>query len=113
VIRSTGKPFSNFKTSTKKQRPFNITYTYIDLGRDILYKRINDRVDDMVKAGLLEEVERLTDFQHLQALQTVGYSEFFDYLNNKITYKEAVEKIKQHSRNYAKRQITWFKKFEV
>jgi tRNA dimethylallyltransferase len=77
--------------------------------RELLYQRINDRVDQMILAGLVEEVSNLSSFKHLKSLQTVGYAELFDYLNQSISLELAIEKIKQHTRNYAKRQITWFK----
>jgi tRNA dimethylallyltransferase len=77
--------------------------------RDVLYERINKRVDSMMEEGLLEEVVSLVDFRDLKSLQTVGYSELFQYIDNSYTLPFAIDKIKQHSRNYAKRQITWFK----
>lgn len=86
------------------------TYLYaIDIDRELLYQRINNRVEEMLHAGLLQEAMNLKPYQKLQALQTVGYKELFDYFNGQCTLDFAIEKIKQHTRNYAKRQITWFK----
>lgn len=109
-IRSTGKSLLDFKTGTKKQRPFQIIKVALELPRKELYERINQRVDIMMREGLLEEAKRLFPFRHLKNLQTVGYSELFDFMEGRYSLEEAVEKIKQHTRNYAKRQITWFKK---
>lgn len=111
VIRSSGKKFSAFKSSEKKQHEFKVTKNYMDMPREELYERINQRVDEMMEEGLLEEVKNLLPFQHIQALQTVGYSELFNYFNGIYSLDEAVDKIKQHSRNYAKRQMTWFNKY--
>lgn len=110
VIRATGQPFSAFRTGEKAQRFFSPIYIKTELPRPILYERINRRVDTMLENGLLQEVESLLPFRHLQALQTVGYQEFFDYFDGKTTFAQAVELVKQHSRNYAKRQETWFRK---
>ncbi|MCE2759231.1 MAG: hypothetical protein LW706_15030, partial [Chitinophagaceae bacterium] len=92
-----------------------ITFTYriIDLPRELLYERINQRVDKMIEDGLEEEARSLMEYKELPALQTVGYKEFFDYFDGKYTREEAIEKIKQHTRNYAKRQVTWFKRIAV
>ena len=78
--------------------------------REQLYNRINERVDIMMAEGLLAEVERLFEYRELKNLQTVGYAELFDYMDGKWSLDEAIDKIKQHTRNYAKRQMTWFKK---
>jgi tRNA dimethylallyltransferase len=80
--------------------------------REKLYNRINHRVDLMMQEGLLEEVKSLQEFQHLNALKTVGYSEIFKYLNSEWTLEQAIDKIKQNTRNFAKRQLTWFRKNE-
>ena len=82
------------------------------MDRAVLYDRINRRVDLMMEAGLLDEVKQLIPFQHKNALQTVGYQEFFDYFKNKISLEEAIELVKRNSRRYAKRQMTWFRKDE-
>jgi tRNA dimethylallyltransferase len=108
--RSTGESIIYFRTGEKKQRPFRIIKLGLELPRDILYERINHRVDIMMEQGLLEEVKNLSHLKHLKNLQTVGYAELFDYLDGRYTLEEAVNKIKQNTRNYAKRQLTWFKK---
>jgi len=106
----TGKSILSFREGVKKQRNFDIIKLGIELPREILYHRINTRVDQMIKEGLLEEVKMLYAYKHLTALQTVGYTELFDFIEGKADLNFAIEKIKQHTRNYAKRQITWFKK---
>ncbi len=109
-IRSTGQSITRFRTAVKKQRPFRTIKTALELPREILYERINQRVDLMMEQGLLPEAERLYPLRHLKNLQTVGYSELFAYMDGAYTLPVAIEKIKQHTRNYAKRQMTWFKK---
>ena len=110
VLLSTGRSITTFQKGNKKARPFNIIKIGIDMPRLELYNRINNRVDEMVKQGLLDEVKALLLFQNLNALQTVGYRELFDYLNGKISLEKAIENIKTNTRHYAKRQMTWFKK---
>ena len=110
ISASTGKPFSSFLTKTKKERDFKIIKIGINPERAILYERINNRVDEMVKNGLVKEASDLLPQQHLNALNTVGYKEIFDAFNEKTPVKEAIELIKQNTRHFAKRQITWFKK---
>ena len=110
VKMSTGKSIRSFQSKLKKQRSFNCIKIGLELPREILYERINARVDKMMENGLLEEAESLLPYKHLNALQTVGYRELFDYFDKKIVLKNAVELIKQNSRHYAKRQMTWFKK---
>lgn len=112
IFYQTGKSISSFKKKKSVERDFNIVKIGLELDRKTLYERINNRVDVMMKDGLLDEVKGLLQYRALNALQTVGYSELFDYFDEKISLNEAVEKIKQHTRNYAKRQITWFKKDE-
>lgn len=109
---STGKKVSSFLTNSKKQRPFNIIKIGLNMERSLLYQRINHRVDMMLQEGLLEEVKSLEDYRELNALKTVGYAELFDYLDGTITYEAAVEKIKQNTRRFAKRQLTWFRRDE-
>jgi len=109
-IRTTGRSIIHYRTQTKKQRPFNIIKVGLELPREKLYDRINKRVDIMMAEGLLAEVTALLPYKDLKNLQTVGYAELFDYLDGKCTLQEATDKIKQHTRNYAKRQMTWFKK---
>lgn len=110
VYRSTGKPFSSFRKSTINKRPFDTLKIGLDLPRAVLYDRINQRVDEMIKDGLVEEVKELMPYRSLNALNTVGYSEVFDYLDNKTDLKRAIELIKQNTRHFAKRQLTWFRK---
>jgi len=104
-----GKPISQAQEWPQEWKIYKYA---IELPRDLLYARINQRVDEMLKNGLWKEVESLLDLRNLNALQTVGYQEIFDFFDGKYTKKEAIEKIKQHTRNYAKRQLTWFKKDE-
>ncbi len=107
--RSNGKSITQFRGGEKKERPFTIVKSALDLPRNVLYERINSRVDTMIHDGLVDEVKSLLRFRQLKNLQTVGYSELFDYFDGKCSLQEAIEKIKQHSRNYAKRQLTWFR----
>ncbi|WP_017259710.1 tRNA (adenosine(37)-N6)-dimethylallyltransferase MiaA [Pedobacter arcticus] len=112
VCLSTGKTFSSFRNKQHKERDFDIILIGLNTDRELLYSRINQRVDLMIKDGLVEEVRALQAYQHLNALKTVGYSEIFRHLNKEWTLSEAIEKLKQNTRNFAKRQITWFKKNE-
>lgn len=105
-----GKPLSEiYKKTSTIPSDAKVDFYCIDYPRENLYRRINDRVDKMVSDGLVEEVRELIPFQELKALQTVGYSELFDCFNNLYSQEKSIENIKQHTRNYAKRQITWFK----
>lgn len=110
VYQTTGKSFSSYRTRARKLRPFNIISIALNTDREQLYDRINLRVDQMIGAGLVDEVKGLFECRHLNALQTVGYSEIFNYLDGECSLEEAIEKIKQNTRRFAKRQITWFKK---
>lgn len=110
VFDTTGKPFSSYRIKNINQRPFNILKVGLNSPRTELYNRINIRVDQMMTQGLLEEVENLFPYRHLNALNTVGYSELFEYLEGNISLQEAVDKIKQNTRRFAKRQLTWFKR---
>lgn len=110
ICIGTGKPYSSFRKGEPKERDFNIIKIGLELERKELYARIDARVDKMMEDGLLEEVRSLQEFKHLNALQTVGYRELFAYLDGEISLEEAVEKIKQDTRNFAKRQLTWFRK---
>lgn len=110
VIYTTGKKYSEQRTGEKVLRNFNIVKIGVELPREQLYERINHRVGEMMKAGQWDEATALYPFRHLQPLQTVGYQEVFDCIDGKLTKAEAIEKIKQNTRNYAKRQMTWFKK---
>ncbi|MFM7016677.1 MAG: tRNA (adenosine(37)-N6)-dimethylallyltransferase MiaA [Bacteroidota bacterium] len=109
LIRFTGQPYSSLINKKSKEKKYNAINFCIDLPRETLYERINLRVDQMINNGLVREVERLKNARHQSALQTVGYTELFDFFDGKITLEKAIELIKQHSRNYAKRQLTWFK----
>lgn len=110
VIRSSGKTYSSFlNQKTEKQLPFTPIKVCLFRDRDELYSRINARVDAMMEAGLLGEVENLVPWQNLKSMQTVGYSELFKYFIGEITLREAVELIKRNSRRYSKRQMTWFR----
>jgi tRNA dimethylallyltransferase len=110
IFLATGKTFSSYKSAKIKERPFEIIKIGLITERKILYQRINTRVDKMLEKGLLEEVELLIPFKHRNALQTVGYKEIFAFFNNDCTLEKAVENIKQNTRRFAKRQITWFRK---
>jgi tRNA dimethylallyltransferase len=112
VIQSTGRSIISFRNQQKKQRNFQVLEFGIRLPRKELYHRINERVDKMMDAGLLEEVVSLLPYQHMNALQTVGYTELFENLQGKSGLEEAVSLIKQNTRHYAKRQITWMNKNE-
>lgn len=112
VALSTGQKLSSFLTSKKKERPFNIIKIGLNTEREKLYHQINHRVDIMIQEGLLEEVKSLEAYKELNALKTVGYSEIFDYLDGKIDLATAIDKIKQNTRRFAKRQLTWFRKDE-
>ena len=110
VFEFTGKEIQSFYKKTKTKRNFEIIKVGISIERENLYKRINNRVDLMIADGLLEEVKSLKHLKHKNPLQTVGYREIFDFLDNKITFKKAIEEIKQNTRRLAKRQMTWFRK---
>ncbi|WP_134090774.1 tRNA (adenosine(37)-N6)-dimethylallyltransferase MiaA [Olivibacter sp. XZL3] len=110
VYESTGKPFSSFRKDRSNPRPFRILKIGLNTERSLLYNRINRRVDNMMEEGLLEEVKTLLPYRERPPLLTVGYAELFDYLDGKYSLADAIDKIKQHTRQFAKRQITWFKK---
>ncbi|MCS4225167.1 tRNA (adenosine(37)-N6)-dimethylallyltransferase MiaA [Sphingobacterium sp. BIGb0165] len=111
VFEATGKPMSFYHKKDLNKRPFDILTIGLNMERSQLYERINIRVERMMEMGLLEEVKSLLPFRSKPALLTVGYAELFDYLDGNISLEEAVERIKKNSRRYAKRQITWFKKY--
>lgn len=110
VYKITGKPFSSFRKQNPTPRPFQVIRFVIDLDRELLYERINDRVDVMIDEGLIEEAESLKELSHLTSLQTVGYQELFRYFNGELDLIEAIDAIKQNTRRYAKRQLTWFRR---
>lgn len=109
LVMETGQSTLEIKTNSKIERPFKIIKVMMDVDREMLYKRINTRVDEMITEGLIDEAKKVYPFENLKALQTVGYTELFDYFDEKYSLFEAIEKIKQHTRNYAKRQLTWFR----
>jgi tRNA dimethylallyltransferase len=110
VSLMTGRPYSSFLKNRKKERPFNILKIGLSVEREELYERINNRVDSMIENGLANEARQYYKDRHLNSLNTVGYKELFDYFDNKITLEKAVELIKRNTRNYARKQLTWFKK---
>lgn len=110
VIRLTGLPYFSFRKNKHVERNFEPIKILLDEERQHLYARINRRVAEMMQKGLLEEARRVYPYRNLNALNTVGYKELFDHFDGKTTLEEAVELIKQHTRNYAKRQLTWFRK---
>jgi tRNA dimethylallyltransferase len=112
ITLGTGKPYSSFRKGAGSKRNFRVLKIGLDTGREALYSRINQRVDQMMEQGLLEEVKSLTSFRMLNALQTVGYKELFDHMEGKYPLGDAVELIKQNTRRFSKRQLTWFKKDE-
>ncbi len=112
VCLGTGKPYSSFIGKRKNVRNFTPIIIGLEADREIMYNRINQRVDIMLNEGLLAEAESLYPNKHLNALQTVGYRELFDYFDGKTTLEFAVEQIKMNTRRFAKRQITWFKRTE-
>lgn len=112
VSLAAGQPYSSFLGQDKPKRPFTVLPLTVDISRELLYNRINERVDQMINAGLLQEAESLYPYRDLNALQTVGYQEIFDFFDQKIDLDEAIAQIKQHTRNYAKRQMTWIRRKE-
>ncbi len=112
VIRLTGKKYSEQRNEERKSRPFEVIRFVIDMDREQLYERINVRVDQMIEAGLLDEVKSVFSYRNLQSLNTVGYKELFAYLDGQCSLEEAIDQIKQNTRRYAKRQLTWFRRNE-
>jgi len=112
VCKAAEKPYSSFLNQEKNQRNFTSVFIGLEAPREIMYERINHRVDVMMKNGLLNEVASLKEYQHLNALQTVGYRELFDYFDGRISLDQATEEIKKNTRRFAKRQVTWFKRNE-
>lgn len=110
VYETTGNPISSYRKSTINKRPFKIIKFGLDMPREKLYERINQRVDSMVKDGLVEEVASLTSYRSYNALNTVGYSELFNYFDGNTDVDTAIAAIKQNTRHFAKRQLTWFRK---
>lgn len=112
ICHQTGKTYTSFRTQQKKERPFRIIKIGLNRDREELYNRINQRVDQMMEDGLLDEVKGLVDKRQTNALNTVGYKELFDYLDGRWPLDEAVERIKGNTRRYARKQLTWFKRDE-
>lgn len=110
ICYMSGKTYSSFRTSATKERPFRIIRIGLTRDREELYERINRRVDMMMEDGLLEEVKSVYPFKHLNSLNTVGYKELFNYLDDEWELPFAIEKIKQNSRIYSRKQMTWFKR---
>ena len=113
ICIQTGKTYSSFRTRQKKERPFRTIKIGLNREREELYNRINQRVDQMMADGLLEEAKSLMDKRHENALNTVGYKELFDYMDGKWSLEEAIERIKENTRRYARKQLTWFKRDET
>ena len=110
VIGSTGISVTAFRKNIKKERPFKVIKLGINLSKERLYANISSRVDEMITQGLVTEVEQLHPYRNLNALQTVGYKELFDYIDGRCSLQESIQKIKANTKQYAKRQLTWFKK---
>ncbi len=110
ICRMTGRPYSSFRTNSRKVRPFKIIQIGLNRDRDELYNRINQRVDQMMSNGFLDEARKVYPFRELNSLNTVGYKELFKYLEGIWTLNFAVDKIKRNTRVYARKQITWFKR---
>jgi len=113
IYRATGKPYSSFLKKENIQRDFNTLFIGLTVNREIIYERINHRVDTMIKEGLIDEAKSLFQYKEENALQTVGYRELFEYFEGKISLEEAILEIKKNTRRFAKRQNTWFKKNEA
>jgi tRNA dimethylallyltransferase len=111
AIRESGRKMSDLLLNKEKKNDFDVIRFSIDWPRDVLYNRINQRVDNMISHGLIQEVKQLYEFRHLNALNTVGYKEIFQFLDGEINQNQAIELIKQHTRNYAKRQLTWLRRY--
>jgi tRNA dimethylallyltransferase len=112
VCLGTNKPYSSFLNKEKNKRNFTPIIIGLEAERSIMYERINQRVDIMINEGLLAEAEKLFPNKELNALQTVGYRELFDYFEEKTTLEIAIEEIKKNTRRFSKRQLTWFKRTE-
>ena len=110
ICYQTGQTYTSFRKQEKKERPFRIVKIGLNRERDILYNRINARVDEMMENGLLEEAQSLYNQRQLNALNTVGYKEMFDYMDGRWPLEEAVERMKGNTRRYARKQLTWFKR---
>ena len=112
VLRGTGKPFSSYRKNSAREFPYRNLKIGLEVNREVLFERINKRMDHMIDAGLFEEAESLLEYRNHNALQTVGYSEIFGFLDGDYDREEAIRLLKRNSRRYAKRQMTWFRKYE-
>lgn len=112
VIKTSGKKYSDFLQKKAKERNFAIHYVFLKAAREELYNRINNRVDEMIRSGLEDEVRKLVKYRGAKSLESVGYQEMFKFFDGEWTIDYAIDKIKQHTRNYAKRQMTWLRKTE-
>ena len=112
ICHMTGKTYSSFRTNSRKQRPFDIIKIGLNIDREQLYDRINQRVLQMIDNGMIEEARKVYPLRHLNALNTVGYKELFEYFDGKATLEEAIFKIQSNTRRYARKQLTWFKRDE-
>lgn len=112
VCLMTGKPYSSFRKETIKKRPFKIIKIGLNMNREALYNRINQRVEQMITAGLEDEARKIYPFRHLNSLNTVGYKELFAYFDGAISLEKAIELIKRNTRRYARKQLTWLRKDE-
>lgn len=110
ICYMTGKPYTSFRTNQPKERPFEIIKIGLKRDREELYERIHLRVDEMIRQGLIDEVKRVAEYRHTNALNTVGYKEIFNYLDGTWDLATAIEKIKQNTRIYSRKQMTWFKR---
>ena len=110
ICLMTGRTYTSFRTNARKERPFRIVKIGLNRERDVIYDRINRRVDSMMQAGLLDEARSLYHLRHLNALNTVGYKEMFAHLDGTWSLDEAVERLKGNTRRYARKQLTWFKR---
>lgn len=110
VFEVSGKSFSHFQNQNKKKRQFKVVKIGLDAPREVIYNRIEQRVDLMIEQGLVKEAKRLYPFRHFNALQTVGYKELFAYFDGELNLDQAISEIKKNTRRFAKRQLTWFKK---
>ena len=110
VVRATGQSVLSFRKGERSERDFNLIKIALELPKEQLHRNIHTRVDQMIHHGLEEEARSLVPYQHLNALQTVGYKELFDFFKGDRTQQEAIDLIKKNTRQYAKRQMTWFRK---
>lgn len=110
ILSYSNRSFSSFHQKITIDLSFKIYQIVLNLHRDILYDKINKRVDNMIKCGFLEEVQECYSLRYLNALKTIGYKDFFNFFDGKISFEKAIEGVKKNTRNYAKRQLTWYKK---